>query len=279
MAESHKPFGRIKLDGPNGLGESAAVNAKNPNLLGRAGGRFIFLNSEIECYRKGSDLNTKIFLTILIGCLFSVIAQTISLTGKVVGVKDGDTIVLLTSDKQQITVRLHGIDCPEKNQPFGTKAKQFTSDMVFGKTVQLKIKSTDRYGRSVGEIITEDGISLNHELIRNGYAWWYRQYAKNDTRLEDAESMARKERIGLWQDKTPIPPWEFRKNGKSTEKLTAPVQSSTNEQEVVFNTKSKRYHCPTCNSVKTCKNCIPMSLDEVKKNGGIPCGNCNGVCR
>ena len=57
-------------------------------------------------------------------------------TGKVIAIKDGDTIVVLDSLKTQKTLRLAEVDCPESGQSFGKNAKQFTSNQVFGKTVK-----------------------------------------------------------------------------------------------------------------------------------------------
>ena len=107
-------------------------------------------------------------------------------------------------------VRLHGIDCPERGQPFGSRAKQYTSEMAFGNEVEVRIKTTDRYGRIVGEVILPEGTSLNKELVYVGLAWWYRKYAPNDRTLKALEAGARAEKKGLWADKNPIPPWEWR---------------------------------------------------------------------
>lgn len=85
-------------------------------------------------------------------------------------------------------VHLHGIDCPEKGQPFGTRAKQITSDMAFGREVTVQVKTTDRYGRFVGGVILPDGLSLNKDLVHAGYAWWYRKYGPNDKTLKALES-------------------------------------------------------------------------------------------
>ncbi|MEJ5250763.1 MAG: thermonuclease family protein [Chthonomonadetes bacterium] len=133
-------------------------------------------------------------------------------TGKVVGVSDGDTIEVMRAGRA-VRVRLHGIDCPESRQAFGTRAKQFTSELVFGKTVAVQVYGTDQYGRILGEVILPDGRSLNRELVRNGYAWWYRRYS-NDPVLQQLEDEARRERRGLWRDKNPIPPWEFRRESR-----------------------------------------------------------------
>ena len=107
-------------------------------------------------------------------------------------------------------IRLYGIDCPEKGQAFGSKAKQFTSEQAFGKDVTVNVKDTDRYGRTVGIVILPDGRSLNEELVYQGLAWWYRKYSKSP-RLATFEMEARLAHRGLWADKNPIPPWEWRK--------------------------------------------------------------------
>ncbi len=133
-------------------------------------------------------------------------------SGRVVGVSDGDTIKVLHNGKAE-KIRLHGIDCPEKAQPFGTKAKQFTSEMVFGKDVTLHVTDTDRYGRTVADVILPDGRSLNRELVGAGLAWWYRKYSKDES-LGKLEADARAARRGLWANPDPVPPWCWRKRQK-----------------------------------------------------------------
>jgi micrococcal nuclease len=128
--------------------------------------------------------------------------------GKVVGVIDGDTIDVL-QDGKAIRIRLNGIDCPEKNQAFGSKAKKFTSDAVFNKLVLVKVKELDRYGRTIADIYV-DGIWLNKAIIDAGLAWHYKRYSSNEE-LSKAELTARNHKLGLWQDLNPIPPWEFRR--------------------------------------------------------------------
>lgn len=130
-------------------------------------------------------------------------------TGRVVGVSDGDTIEVMRAGRA-VRVRLQGVDCPESHQAYGTRAKQFTSELAFGKTVAVQVHGTDQYGRILGEVILPDGRSLNRELVRNGYAWWYRRYS-DDPVLQQLEEEARRERRGLWREKNPTPPWEFRR--------------------------------------------------------------------
>jgi micrococcal nuclease len=130
--------------------------------------------------------------------------------GKVVGITDGDTIRVM-HDGAAEKIRLWGIDCPESKQPFGTRAKQFTGDLAFGKVVTVRVRDIDRYHRTVAEIILPAGRNLNQELVRAGFAWWYQRYARHETILKDLEREARAGRRGLWADKDPVPPWEWRK--------------------------------------------------------------------
>lgn len=155
--------------------------------------------------------NQKTFLYLLVLLLlsFPISSTAATFTGKVVGISDGDTISVMREGRA-VKVRLHGIDCPEKGQPYGTKAKQYTSEMAFGKEVKVRIKDTDRYGRIVGEVILPNGLSLNKELVFVGLAWWYRKYAPNDRTLKALEAGTREAKRGLWVDKNPIPPWEWR---------------------------------------------------------------------
>lgn len=178
---------------------------------------------------------------------------------KVVGVKDGDTIVLLVNG-EEVTVRLYGVDTPEKNQPYGQRAKQYTSDQVFGKNVRLIINNKDRYGRTVGTIILPDGRSLNEELIRNGFAWHYKEYSK-DKNLANAEVDARRFKRGLWQDPNPIAPWDFRKNQRTgntaANTANAPIPAGATKRTVYIcnSPNSSVYHYDsTCHVLKRCKD-------------------------
>jgi micrococcal nuclease len=160
---------------------------------------------------KLNDFKKTITLSIVI-CLAVMVLPSLAYPwkGKVVGISDGDTITVLDRGKGH-RVRLFGIDCPEKDQDFGSKAKKFTSDMVYGKEVSVDNITTDGYGRIVGRV-TVNGKNLNEELVRNGLAWWYRKYATHEEKLKELEESARSQKIGLWSRKNPVPPWNFRHN-------------------------------------------------------------------
>jgi micrococcal nuclease len=105
------------------------------------------------------------------------------------------------------------IDCPESKQDFGTRAKQFTSELAFSKTVNVQVKDVDRYGRTIGIIILPDGKILNEELLRVGLAWHYKHYDKSD-KYAALENYAKANRLGIWSIKNQIAPWEFRRAAK-----------------------------------------------------------------
>jgi len=147
--------------------------------------------------------------------LFPIIIFSQNKSYKVIGVKDGDTVEILMDGKPQV-VRLSHIDCPEKKQPFGNNAKQFASDLCFGKKVKLSTGwKKDRNKRLLAEIILSNGKNLNKELVKNGFAWHFKKYSK-DNSYDDLEQQARKLKLGLWNDKNPTAPWEWRKSRKKS---------------------------------------------------------------
>jgi len=152
-----------------------------------------------------SSFRLTVFLSLL---LLPAALLAADFSGRVVGISDGDTIKVMHNGRAE-RIRLNGIDCPERGQPFGTRAKQFTSEMVFGKTVTLHVTDMDRYGRTVADVILPEGRVLNRELVAAGLAWWYRQYSQ-DKSLGQLEAEARAARRGLWADPEPIPPWAWR---------------------------------------------------------------------
>ena len=171
---------------------------------------------------KRSNITGILFFLFLISIADSAYAD---ISGKVVGIADGDTITVL-QNKTEYKIRLYGIDCPEKSQDFGNRAKQFTSGLVFDKSVRVIQKDIDRYKRIVG-IVYVGNTCVNAQILRNGFAWLYEKYCHdpicNDWRK--LESQARKEKVGLWSHPDAMPPWEFRHGAKITPS-TAPGQNA-----------------------------------------------------
>ena len=150
--------------------------------------------------------------------LVSISAYADNRTCLVVGVSDGDTITArcgFPGSYDQVKVRINGVDAPEKKQPFGQRAKEAMSDLVFGRSVDLACHKVDRYGRSVCKV-SVNGRDVGLEMLALGMAWWYRSYAKEQSRedranYETMEAQARESRLGLWRDANPVAPWEWRK--------------------------------------------------------------------
>lgn len=157
----------------------------------------------------------------------------------VVGVTDGDTITARCGQPgayEQVKVRLQGIDAPERKQPYGTRARQALSDMVFERTAELRCGKTDRHRRKVCSVwvapeSTPNGartLDAGLAMVSTGMAWWYRAYAREQTpqergQYEFAEGEARARMAGLWADAAPVAPWDWRTGSKH--------QSITESQE------------------------------------------------
>jgi micrococcal nuclease len=153
---------------------------------------------------------------VLLLLLLPVLASGAELAGRVVRVVDGDTLLVLDATKTQHKIRLAGIDCPEKGQPWGSRAKQALSGYVFDHQVTVEWSKLDRYERVVGKVLDGER-DVNLALVRDGLAWWYRKYANEQSPVdrnlyEAAEAKAKTERVGLWSDPAPVPPWEWRRS-------------------------------------------------------------------
>lgn len=128
-------------------------------------------------------------------------------------VSDGDTLILTQPGRQEITIRLHGIDAPEKAQDYGKAAQERLSELVSGKTIRVVTRSTDRYGRVIARVY-RDELDINLTLVQEGCAWHYVRYAPHALELAEAETLACAGKAGLWQNPAPIPPWEYRQGAR-----------------------------------------------------------------
>jgi len=131
------------------------------------------------------------------------------ITGKVVRVLDGDTIIV-----QDTRVRLTGIDAPESKQAHGKASTRYLSKLINGNVVTIEGDKTDRYGRLLGKVVYQ-GKDVNLQMVQEGHAWWYRRYKRTQSTSDQrayaqAENTARSGRMGLWGG-NPVAPWEFRR--------------------------------------------------------------------
>lgn len=157
-----------------------------------------------------------LFLSLLVLCDFSTAGSFSSEAASVEKIIDGDTI-RVNYKSESIKVRLWGIDTPEYHQPFSKVAKKFTSRLVSGEQVTLQLMDWDDYGRMVAIVTLPDMRSLNEELLKNGLAWVHIYYCKRAIcdKWYAYERKAQVERIGLWQDKAPVPPWVWKRRKRA----------------------------------------------------------------
>jgi micrococcal nuclease len=183
-----------------------------------------------------------------------------SFLARVVQVDDGDSITVVRG-RQQVRIRLDGIDCPEVGQDFGRRARQFTARWI-GKTVSVEPREADEYGRLVARVRAQ-GEDLSIELVKAGLAWHYRRYS-SDSALARAEREARDARLGLWGQPNPIPPWDYRHRSRQAPRPATGGTYHGNVRSLVFHALG----CPHYN----CANCrrVFASVAEAKAAGFRP---------
>jgi len=249
----------------------------------------------------------KLIFPVMLAFCFVCLAESEQFAGKVVGVSDGDTISVMR-DGVPAKVRLYAVDCPENGQPWAERAKYATSKMCNSQVVNVEVRDKDKFGRLVGVVTLSNGKVLNSELVREGFAWWYPEYAPGDVKLEQLEAAAREAGIGLWSAPSPVPPWEFRKN--PTKPAPVPQQSeapaiaqpvtespvvvetpptpvapvvqqapapqspaAAASDEVFITNTGEKYHRGSCRYLSKSK--IPISREEATQRGYQPCKVCS----
>ncbi|MBI0436207.1 thermonuclease family protein [Roseomonas sp. KE0001] len=210
--------------------------------------------------------------------LLSFPALAAKLRGEVVGISDGDTLTLLTPDKRQVRVRLAEIDAPESRQPWGSRAQQALSTLVFRQAVVVTVQDTDRYGRTVGTVWV-DRLNANAEMVRQGQAWVYRQYLR-DRSLLALEEEAKQAKRGLWAlpEGERVPPWQWRRQGQSSQPAPAPLpRASAATGSAAFTCGGKRLYreMSSCAEARFhLQQCGLSRLDGDRD--GVPC---ESLCR
>jgi len=189
--------------------------------------------------------------------------------GRVVKVLDGDTLEVLV-ERQPVRVRIHGIDTPERGQPWADNARQALARRVFGKSVRVNDVDRDRYGRVVGEVYADD-VCVGCELLREGNAWVYRRYT-DDPVLYELEAQARAARRGLWSlpEAQRVPPWQWRQAERES-------GASDGSAATSFRCAGKQY----CREMKSCAEARfyleRCGLARIDGDGdGVPCSS---LCR
>ncbi|MDQ3667591.1 MAG: thermonuclease family protein [Acidobacteriota bacterium] len=212
--------------------------------------------------------------------------------GNVVAVADGDTLTVLDLANRQHRIRLKGIDAPEGSQAFSAVSRQGLARLTFNKSVEVKYDKTDQYGRVVGQVLL-DGKDVNLQLLVDGLAWFYREFANElipEDRLayEQAELSARLARRGLWADQNQIPPWEYRRSARTGFATDTTSQREINaipalrkgeaEPRVIGNRRSriyKRSNCPNYGDVSPQNRVYFRTTEEAEAAGYRIARNCS----
>lgn len=199
------------------------------------------------------------------------VATAGTITGRVVSVADGDTITVLTAEKNQVKIRLAGIDAPESGQEYGQKSKEALAAIVAGKAVTVTEDGKDRYGRTIGWVKTGE-TDANREMVKTGWAWHFTQYNK-DPDITKLQATAKEAHRGLWASPNPpMPPWEYRalkRNGTTAAK--PPTDEPVASADKYWINSSGVRHNPTCRWFGKTKRGQYGSKSE-----GRACGECGG---
>jgi endonuclease YncB( thermonuclease family) len=223
-------------------------------------------------------------LALVVAFLCVAVAHAENLSGRVVGIDDGDTLTVLDANRATHVIRLSGIDAPEKSQAFGQRSKQSLSQLTFGKNVALECGKEESYGRLVCKIILDDrDICL--EQVKAGMAWHYKQFqdeqpAADRKSYAEAEDAARVARIGLWADAHPIPPWDYRHGTTSALQYDSAghrIGGAPAGVHVRGNSRTRIFQwpgCPTYNAISE-RNRIDFANAAVAQSAGFrPARNC-----
>lgn len=166
---------------------------------------------------------------IAVSLLFGLLAPwpvAAELTGRVVAVSDGDSLTVLVNERDRVSVRLAGIDAPERQQSFGRQSQNYLATLAFGKDVRLEGERKDGRGHLLAKVWVAEpncrppacapALDAGLAQIAAGLAWHDRAYQKEQAaedreRYAQAEFLAKVRRLGLWSESNPLPPWAWRR--------------------------------------------------------------------
>jgi endonuclease YncB( thermonuclease family) len=218
----------------------------------------------------------------------AVRGESNSMTARVTRISDGDTLTVVDRRGHEYRVRLLGIDAPELGQPYSQVARSHLARLIGNQAVRITWEKKDRYDRLLA-FVSRDGTNFNLALVSAGLAWFYRAYEKDlplaeRQRLDRAEAEARSSRRGLWQEPSPVPPWDYRaaqRGGSSARRQTPPPRGPDPvESDVTLvrgNRNSGIYHLPNCPDYDriSARNQVPFRSErEALQHGFRKARNC-----
>ncbi|MFA6016361.1 MAG: thermonuclease family protein [Gallionellaceae bacterium] len=187
---------------------------------------------------------------------------------KAVSVSDGDTLMVVRNG-MKIKIRLANIDAPEKDQPFGVQSRESLADLVLKKQVWVKTITMDQYGRTVALVLV-NRYNVNESQVRRGWAWEYSHFHRDKNYIA-LQRDAQNARRGLWADRNPTPPWEWRKAHPSVRPGFAPASPISSKQKDA--SCGPKIHCSQMISCDEAHyyltHCNLPSLDA--NQDGVPC--------
>jgi micrococcal nuclease len=217
----------------------------------------------------------------VLGLLLPLLAQAEQFSGKVVGMRAGDTLSVLR-DGRVVQVRLYGVACPGRQQAFGPQARQFTRDLAFRQTVAVVVDTVvadaaERRGRLTAVVQLPDGRDLSQALVQAGYAWHDTRYAPHDKRLAQLQAEAQAAQRGLWADANPVPPWEWDRGRRRPASAEVPQDTDSAREVIIGSRRRKVYYwrgCPEYNKVSRRNRVVFQSREAAEQAGYRPAGNC-----
>jgi len=213
--------------------------------------------------------------------LLPLLVQAEQFTGKVVGIRTGDTLSVLRNGRV-VQVRLYGVACPGRQQAFGTQARQVTRDVAFRQTVAVVVDAvamdaTDRRGQLIAAVQLPDGRDLSQALVQAGYAWHDTRYAPHDKRLAQLQAEAQAAQRGLWADATPVPPWEWDQEQRRPASAEVPQGAASSQALIIGHRRRKLYYwlgCPEYNKVSRRDRAVFQDREAAEQAGYRPAENC-----
>lgn len=190
------------------------------------------------------------------------------LRGKVVAVRDGDSLTLLV-ENEEVKVRLAQIDALELNQPYGPESRDALAAMIANQTVRAEVIEIDRYGRSVAEVYL-GGRHINRDMVEQGHAWAYTKYSRS-LHVIELEDVARAGERGLWRlpEEQRDAPWVWR-HSRGKKSRPKPIDPS----EFTCGTKRRCSEMTSCAEARFHLTQCGLALDGDRD--GIPCEK---ICR
>ena len=155
-------------------------------------------------------------LIVVASSVVSAVGNGNEFKGKVVEVIDGNTLKVVSTENETYRIVLLGIDCPELGQKYGDKARKCLEKLALRKNVTVQLHSKDRWGNYIAVITTtKENLDPRFQLLEEGLAWT--SETEPQPELESTRTLAREKGKGIWKEKQPTPPWEFRKQQSMTE--------------------------------------------------------------